>query len=222
MNCVPSGSTVITGWKPTAPPRASAARARARSSGRSGTTPGSESETQLLRKNGLTDELLPFESPGELLFLDRVGAAAVGDLELDDRLTLAEVDLLPLPLDLALGAAGEQLNGDGVSTHVAPDAADECSVVAREALRAGVDLGERDGPPSVNAVRVDRVAVAQADTAAGAAGLAQGADRAARLFDDQVDVGVAGPLDAENAVSCERLAELGLKGVVLGVTPLVL
>jgi len=162
---------------------------------------------QLLGKDLLLHLQVSDRGVGHLALLERLGAPAVGEVELHRRLVLLQRDRLAQPGLLAGAEMRAHLDLDPVRRNLPPHAANHGLVRAAESLGTQVDLGGRARIVPAGLL----AAIAQDHAAARGPGVAERADGAGRLLDHDVDVGIAGPAYHHEAVARDRLIQGGLE-----------
>ena len=164
----------------------------------------------MLGEDRLSDILLERDILGDLRLEQRLATTPLGEIDRKHRVFRADRHLPP-DLLLPIGAPVErQLHGHRVGRHLAVGFVDEDTVGAGEGLAGDVAFPLR----GVRRIGGD-IGVGQECSPRRRPRGCQGADRAGRLLDDHVDVGIAVPrkldLDVADEGFVDRIAErLGL------------
>ena len=103
-----------------------------------------------------------------------------------------------VPQQRRIGAAGGVLEGRDIGTVVFPDAECKFYVIADEETR----MARRAAQWGIH----ERKTVTQQNSAASRTRMLKRAQRTGWLFDRHVDVGISGPSDFDNAITCQRTA----------------
>ena len=155
---------------------------------------------------------MPLDRAGELGHFDRLGPAAVVQVEHDHRVLLADLKLLAFVLHVAGAQMGVNIDRHFAGGHFAPHAVNLHAVRAGKALRANIHFAR-----TVVGLAFDGVRVAELDAAASGSRLGDRADRARRLFDRDINIGFARPRNADDAIADNRFLQFLQKRFALSI-----
>ena len=147
----------------------------------------------------------------ELSRFNRFRATAVIQVENDEGILVAYFQLLALMLHIARAKVSVDVNSNLSGRDLAPDSMNLHAIRASEALRAHVNFAR-----AFVGFIFARISITEANAAANGARIGSRADRAARFFDGDVDIGIARPRHTHDAIAYDCFLQFLKESISFG------